>query len=224
MPNIVGFSGTDLNLYHNLLVDLTEMYCQMWEYDPNFGEYKKCHECGKFYSHAWVEANKFVTKTPCCASNFVPAWPRKETMEKIISHGNDSTFVGYLLVEESEILGFSWGKCRWNYEMTEKLGNELYSPLLVSNPEAPACFYLEELAVSPSQRGRGYGRQLANSVLSGAVKIYPNHTSVLTTHKNSDAVKIYIKAGYAYLGDHPGVEDRVTYGIDRVSSLQLDNI
>ncbi len=207
-----------------LLNDLTELYCQLWEYDPNFGEYLKCPICNKYYSHEWYLLNKTVIKSPCCNSELIPAWPRSTTRQMILQQSMDSTFVGFILIDDNLVQGFSWGMVFWNYEMDNRFGQGTYSQIFSANKDALGCFYLKELGVSRLVQGNGYGKGLVKAVFSETKRLYPSYTSALTTHPLSKSVGIYTKIGFRYIGDIPKVPDRVAYGIPKVSEIQLDGM
>ncbi|UFU00303.1 GNAT family N-acetyltransferase [Radiobacillus kanasensis] len=109
--------------------------------------------------------------------------------ERILRHSNYEGYKGFILSEGEEPVGFAYG-------YTSQKGqyyNELLREALAESEQQnwlDDCFEVVELAVRPSQRNRGYGRQIMMELLKES-----NHkTAILTTQvDNLTARRLYEK-------------------------------
>lgn len=69
---------------------------------------------------------------------------------------------------------------------------------VVAKPTSPTAVQLRQMAVDPTQQGRGYGRRLLGSVEPALVE--RGYTSV-TLHARVPAIGFYEKLGYRPVGD-----------------------
>lgn len=83
-----------------------------------------------------------------------------------------------------------------------KLGSEVVS-LAGGFKKSEDVYYIEELAVTPEQQGRGFGRVTLSALLREADKWQANRCEIRTTTKNGRAIELYESMGFA---QEPGCE------------------
>lgn len=83
-----------------------------------------------------------------------------------------------------------------------KLGSEVVS-LAGGFKKSEDVYYIEELAVTPEQQGRGFGRVTLSALLREADKWQANRCEIRTTTKNDRAIELYESMGFA---QEPGCE------------------
>lgn len=203
----------------DVLQNLCDVYCSIWERDENFGEYRQCPSCKKYYSYEQVEVNG-LQRCPECDVALVKAWLPVSVALDLLEIANHHSFSGVLLMQDREIVGFSWGKLRSLEEMTPEWRDLIFT-VWPDTPEYQFVFHLSELGVLRSMRGLGWGTKLAKQVLSKPFNSYPDVIGTLNTHQNSSAVHIYEKLGYIKISDHPAGQGRIRMGIARIRDVKM---
>ncbi|HAM80257.1 MAG TPA: N-acetyltransferase [Ornithinibacillus sp.] len=124
--------------------------------------------------------------------------------ERLIKHSGYKGFRGNIIISDhKELLGFSYGY--------SSLPDQFYHNLLASELSSleyekwlKDCFELVELAVYPSYRGQGYGKQLITNLLADI----QHKTSILTTQiENKSARSLYHSLGWEVIKE-PFVSDQ----------------
>lgn len=209
-----------------LLQELARFYCSIWMKDPNFGEYKKCPVCDKYYNEDQVEKDGVTTcsgvTSPHPTVDLIAAWePEKVADEELLGNTTqygDNFFGIYALDEDSgKIVGFTWG---W-LESAEKI-KEKWGVLIVQKLGGIDSTYYSEIAVdpSPTYRGKGIGKTLCSMLTMWMASAYPDLPSFLRTHKDSFAKKMFAEVGYCYFAKDPQHGDgRIMMKVSKGSKL-----
>ncbi len=216
---LVPFDYQYLIDHKDVLQNLCEVYCSIWERDKNFGEYRQCPSCKRYYTYGQVELNG-LQRCPQCDMLLEKAWLPVSVALDLVDMAKHHSFSGALLMKDREVLGFSWGRLHTVEEMASSW-KENFDTVLSLNPEAMFSFHLNELGVLGSERGRGWGRQLVKQVLSKPFCSYPDVIGTLNTHQDSAAVRIYEKLGYVKITDHPAGQGRIRMGIARIRQVMM---
>lgn len=206
------------------LQELANFYCNIWRYDPNFGEYKKCPDeknCGKYFDYDYFE-NKGNRTCSTCGKPLVDAWVEtsvEETILKRTSLGNN--FYGAVAVDTitERIVGFVWGYNRPLAEVeTQKL-------LEVLNNETGYVPYFNEIAVDPKYRGQLIGSTLCKMLVSWMKQNYPNTPGYLHTHSKSVARHVFDVSGYRYHSEDEKLGDgRIYMVVDQCKDFTPENL
>lgn len=203
---------------------LAEFYCNLWMYDENFGEFKKCVVCEKFYNE---EECKTITSCsgillPHPPTPLVIGWDTEKEIQDILdlTLKYDKKFYGvYALdLDTDKIIGFTWGwlenvetiisewksKGRWETEIVDKLGrtdSTYYAEIAIDPTKLP----LEQQTEKNKYvyRERKIGNAMCRMLLTWMKENYPNNPSFLRTHKKSPARNMFEKAGYRYFAEDP---------------------
>lgn len=182
---------------------LLSFYCNIWKYDPNFGEFKKCPVCMKYYDQQQFEV-KFITTcsgdivNPHSQVSLVDAWTEDivwQNLEPLLQ--KDQDFYGAVAVDPTsqEIVGFVWGfvsdfqslSAKWNPILVEQIKKEFPSERVT---------YFQEIAMDKSYRSMGLGIVLCRMLVRWMKINHPTLPSFLHTHINSNAYPLFQKMGY----------------------------
>ncbi|WP_006915239.1 GNAT family N-acetyltransferase [Salinisphaera shabanensis] len=90
----------------------------------------------------------------------------------------------------------AWSFCLANEEELVGFGQVV--------PKAEARLHLARLIVKPSFRGKGYGVELANSILSYALDQNPKTISLNVFRENKPAIELYKRLGFIAAEREPG--------------------
>lgn len=192
---------SNLHLGSDWMKKLSAMYCNIWRYDENFQEYRQCPVTMQYYGYAYVEeqGKKYCS---CCnpATLLVEAWDEAEVARYIWNDMLSRGFSGFMALNETgEVIGFAWAKMLTLVEVRAKWGESVVSKL--RNPSAE-LLYFSELAVKPEYRSRNMGNTLVRMVLEKSIGDNPAEmTTLLRTHGNSRAFKVFSSAGYRKFSD-----------------------
>lgn len=203
----VNFDHTFLKNDSSFLMELAKFYCSIWMYDDNFGEYRICPTCEKYYNQNEVEVQGITTcngdTKPHSKTDLVLAWdPNKVAQNELLGdslkYGKD--FLGVFAIDNktNKIVGFTWGwlesietiKERWGPNIANLLGN--------SNST-----YYSDIADDKEYRGLGIGKKLCRRLTNQFSEHYPNSPSFLRTHKDSPAKTMFENVGYQYFANDP---------------------
>lgn len=193
----------------NFLLNLAKFYCSIWMYDPNFGEFKKCPTCDKYYSQENVEVDGITTCSgkdhPHPTVNLIPAWEsenvaNEELLGNTSKYGDNFHGLYALDKDTGQIVGFTWGWVETIEAIKEKWGDAIADKLGNTNST-----YYSEVAVDPSKtyREKRIGKTLCNMLTEWMGSAHPNIPSFLRTHYTSYAKTMFEKAGYMYFAEDP---------------------
>lgn len=207
----------------NFLKQLAETYCNLWMFDPHFGEYRKCPACQRYFNENQVEhegVRHCSNGHP--ETELIPGWVPAEVALEILEQAQVKGFYGCVAagLELSELVGFAWAREISADEVRETWGNEFLATLK-THVEEP-YMYFDEFAVIVPRRGEGIGKMLAVNVATYMRDNYPDRLFFLRTHENSSAVGIYKDLGFETIGpdtQHGG--GRIMMSLFPCSSLNL---
>lgn len=212
---------------NKFLQDLASAYCNLWRYDPNFAEYKKCpnDDCGLYFSYDYF-VNQNKTYCSRCGLPLIDAWVEEkvqETILKLTALGND--FFGAVAYDntENKVVGFVWGLNRTFKNMIEKKEpkNILAS---VQNPTGRVP-YFNEIATDPNYRESGIGSQLCFMLVEWMQKNFVNIPGYLRTHKDSPARRLFERSGYVFHSNDERLGGgRIYMAIDNCAFLTPQNL
>lgn len=186
------------------LQDLSSAYCNLWRFDPNFAEYKKCPKCDRYFSYDFV-VNQGNTICPDCSIKegkeifLVEAWVEEEMENKILeltSLGED--FFGAVAYDnlKQKVVGFVWGVNRSFHEMVSKKEPEnIIATVYNHTGKTP---YFNEIATDPAYREHGIGSELCFMLVEWMKKKFVNIPGYLHTHKDSPARRLFERSGYVF--------------------------
>lgn len=180
------------------LGDLAAFYCNLWRFDPNFAEYKKCPNCEVYYSYNFVEVQN-NTDCPNCNVPLVEAWVEECVQKTIISLASlGEDFYGAVAQDETtnKIVGFVWGVNR-SFESMAKRDEPENILDFVNNPTGKVP-YFNEIATDPAYREQGVGSKLCFMLVEWMKENFPNVPGYLHTHQDSPARRLFEKAGYVF--------------------------
>lgn len=201
--------------------NLAEVYCRLWEVDENFGEYRQCPDCGRYFSYEDVEEDG-VTICTNCSTTLRRAWLPVPFAVNLLSMAYHYSFAGVLLMDDyNSVLGFCWGRLYSEKELRQRLGVAFPNFPAFTGSTATHAFYLEELGVVREFRAEGYGTKMVKAILSNPASRYPNVPAILSTHRNSPSVFLYKKLGFDFVADHPEGQDRIVIAIPKVGHAKL---
>lgn len=197
---------------------LAQFYCNLWMFDTNFGEFKKCPICEKYYNE-----EECLTITSCSGVDtphketvLVPGWEVnsviKDILEETDIYGEDFYGAYALDIDTQKIIGFVWGWLEPKDKICKRWKESTLA--LLNNKDST---YFAEIALDPTKlpkelqtenkkyiyRGGKIGQNMCNMLLSWMKEKYPDSPSFLRTHKDSPARKMFEKAGYRYFADDP---------------------
>ncbi len=202
----LNYSVLSSNLH--LTQELAKFYCNIWENDERFDEYRKCPICNKYFGKKTVEIDGITT---CCGddclqhseADLIPVWnpesvAKNELLGDSLMYGNNFFGVYATNGEFGKIIGFTWGwletadciEKRWKKEIATALGNS-------------SATYYSEIACDPGYRERKIGKELLKKLIQLFQESEPNLPSFLRTHKDSVAKTMFQKAGYQYFAEDP---------------------
>jgi len=205
----LSFDLSTLLADHSFLQDLATFYCSIWMKDPNFGEYKKCPTCEKYYSEKDVEIDGITScsgkGTSHPTADLIPAWvPEQVADEELIGNATKygDNFYGIYAIDKrtGKIVGFTWGWLESIEDIRAKWKDLIADDLGSSNST-----YYSEIAVDPDKtyRGKGIGKELCSRLVMWMKSAQPDIPSFLRTHKDSYAKKMFESVGYRYFADDP---------------------
>jgi ribosomal protein S18 acetylase RimI-like enzyme len=207
----------------NFLRQLAETYCNLWMYDPHFGEYRKCPACQRYFDQHQVEQEGVRhCSNGHPETELIPGWVPAEVAKETVEQSQVKGFYGCVAagLELSELVGFAWAReipaeevaSTWGSDFLEKLQARVEGPYM----------YFDELAVIPQRRGEGIGKLLAINVATHMRDNYPDRLFFLRTHENSSAVGIYEELGFETIGpDTQHGDGRIMMCLHPCSSLHL---
>lgn len=199
-----------LHLGSLILKELSKLYCDTWRYDENFQEYRQCPICKKYFSYEQVEKSGIGTcNTGHRLVNLVEAWEPDKVSLQIREDMHLPGFSGFFALNEfGHVIGFSWAWLMSLSDIKASWGDDIVS--LLKNPSKQVLYY-SELGVRKDFRRMGYGSALVYKVLEKSISENPPEmTTLLRTHCNSRARKVFEDAGYRIFADD------TMYGCGRV--------
>lgn len=189
---------------------LAQFYCNIWMYDPNFGEYRQCPVCKQYFNEEQVEVEGITTCDGSAIQNPHPltslslAWEPEFVKKEILDPDTvlGDKFFGAVAVDPvtGNIVGFTWGKIRELTDIEKDYGSEIANLVRADNDNAETAYY-SEIATDPAKRGLGIGSRLCRMLTSWMKKNYPNLPGLLRTHKDSPARRLFEKSGFVYFTD-----------------------
>ena len=213
-----------LQISSDWMAKLSKMYCNIWRFDENFQEYRQCPGTKKYFGYSYVEEQGNST-CDCCnpPKRLVEAWDEGEVAQYIWDDMNSLGFSGFMaLAEDGSVVGFAWAKILSLSEVRENWGDTVVAKL--DNPTSQVL-YFSELAVLPEFRSNDYGNQLVRMVLEKSIRDNPgNMTTLLRTHGNSRAFRVFSNAGYAKFSDDTMYGAGRVLMTNRVSGLTPQNL
>ena len=198
---------------HQLLLDspetlskLAKFYCGIWMYDPNFGEFKVCPVCEKYFNQELCQTIDSCSgrDVPHPTTKLVTAWDPINVSQDILKETKEygDNYYGIIAIDSGtkEIVGFTWGylepiekiAARWGANIAGQLGNS-------------DSTYFSEVAVDPSNeyRGQGIGKELCSLLTMWMTSAHPEVPSFLRTHQTSFARKMFEDVGYRFFASDP---------------------
>ncbi len=183
--------------------DLLKFYCNIWKYDPNFGEYRKCPVCKKYYNQHQVETGQVTvclgTKSkPHPGTKLVEAWTEEgvwKDLEPLMLKGSDFYGAVAVVPQTKRIAGFVWGYVTDFKDISQKW-EPLFAEKVYQDLKSDRLTYFQEIAVDKSFRKIGMGTVLCRMLVRWMKNKHPNLPSALHTHVKSSAFKLFQKAGY----------------------------
>jgi ribosomal protein S18 acetylase RimI-like enzyme len=212
------------NPYH--LKSLSEFYCSIWEIDENFGEYRQCPNCHRYFSYEEVE-EQYVRTCPDCNNTLVLAWVAKEVTQKLLSVSNQPSdqFSGFLAFNSNGgIVGFAWAHTLSIEEVEASWGKQIVDQLKTQNDSSEVA-YFNELATDPSMRRHGIGSHLIRKISEWMRQYHGQKMALLRTHENSAARSLYEKIGYQICGtDTMYGYGRIMMAANHCANLKIDQL
>lgn len=182
---------------------LLKFYCDIWKYDPNFGEYRKCPICKKYFNQKQVETEKITTCSGSASSShpqtdLIEAWTPDgvwQDLEPLMLKNEDFFGAVAVVPQTGRIVGFVWGYVIDFSEISKKWSPDLINKVSLDMPSHRVT-YFQEIAVDRSFRKFGMGTVLCRMLVSWMKDKHPNLPSFLHTHVKSPAYRLFQKAGY----------------------------
>jgi GNAT superfamily N-acetyltransferase len=211
---------------------LLQFYCDTWKYDPNFGEYRKCPACRKFYNYNQVETNCITTcsgsvEKPHNETSLVEAWTEDGVWEELLpllEKGSDFFGAVAVVPQTERIAGFVWGYVIDFSELTSKWDPEIISRINLEMPSERVT-YFQEIAVDQTFRKFGIGTVLCRMLVQWMKNEHPTLPSFLHTHRQSPAYRLFQKAGYCLYEVLPGPNvGRILLACNRGNHLTPENL
>ena len=154
--------------------------------------------CAKLYCEIFREA-------PWCEE----FWTVPQVMEDFSGEAAKPDFLGLAIIDENEVVGFTWGYTVGMLDVRQISGHNGLDFLFASN-ERPV-FYIDELGVKPSHRGKGLGMQLTMRLVESA-KANGAGSIILRTNKKAERAKsVYMHAGFKDLQIQDSSHEDRTY-------------
>jgi len=217
----VRFDEHTIQSKSGFLSELAKFYCNIWRFDPFFGEYSKCPKSGKYFDYNFV-VTKGNTTCPDCGAELVEAWVESE-VEKTIQNraalGNN--FFGAVAVDtiSTKIVGFVWG---YNRSLSEVETADILKS--VNNPSGYTP-YFNEFAVDNNYRGKRIGSTLCRMLVTWMKEKYPSIPGYLHTHSKSVARHVFETAGYVYHSDDDELgSGRIYMTIDKCGNFTPEKL
>lgn len=200
---VVPFDHVYLTDHPHQKANLLQFYCDIWMFDPNFAEYRKCPVCRKYYSENEVKTLGIASCTgtptkPHDKTELQEAWTSEiveKDLQSVLSLGKDFFGAIALIPPHDRVIGFVWGYTKKFPSLSEKWDLDTVSKINSELPCAQAS-YFSEIASDPSLRGQGIGSALCKSLVSWMKQNYSTIPSMLHTHESSPAYRLFQKAGY----------------------------
>ena len=205
---------------------LAKFYCSIWEIDENFGEYRQCPNCHRYYNYQQV-VHQGINSCSDCKLPLDLAWePAKVAMDLLeTSNQTKNRFSGLLAFDPNgNIVGFAWAKILSSLEISTSWGNQISGQLQQINT-TPEVAYFNELAVSPSMRGHNIGKNMVRIICQWMKDNHGEKMALLRTHEASTARWIYGKTGYTiFATDSMYGYGRIMMMANPCSSLTISNL
>lgn len=203
------------------LEELAAFYCNIWRYDINFGEYKKCSVTGQYFNYDYC-VNQGNTTCSDCGAPLVEAWVEKDVEKTILERtalGNN--FFGAVAVDiiSTKIVGFVWGY--------DRSLSKVETPEVLASVDNPSGYvpYFNEFAVDLNYRGERIGSTLCKMLVTWMKENYPNTPGYLHTHSKSVARHVFETAGYVFHSDDNELgSGRIFMVIDNCSNFTPENL
>lgn len=219
---ITRFDAECLRSMPQVLHQLAELYCNIFSLDPNFGEYRQCPVCGAYYNQHQVEVEGIRT----CENNhpkadIIPAWEVEKVKLEILDQASEPGFFGVIALKDSVVVGFAWARSISFDEVRKHWGDTIVDKV---QPFAKTdnLVYFDELGVNPNARAKGIGRGMVDAICRWAKLEHPEDMTLLRTHFNSPARRIFESAGYVIFSDDTEYGGgRVMMKADRCAELTV---
>lgn len=212
--------------------ELLEFYCNIWRYDPNFAEYKKCPICHRYFSKNDVDVNNIhscsgQSNMPHPSINLEEAWTPEmvdTALQSSTTRGKDFFGAIATVPPHNRIVGFVWGSvidfatlsAKWDQVSIQKINQ--FCP-------CTSTAYFEEIASDPVFRGQGIGSSLCKALISWMKQNYPQLPSMLHTHEKSPAYRLFQKSGFQFLARSDQInQGRILMAVKQCSQLTPENL
>lgn len=219
---ITKFDADYLRSKPQVLHQLAELYCNIFSLDPNFGEYRQCPTCGAYYNQQQVEVEGISTcEKDHPKTDIVPAWEVEKVKIEILDQANEPGFFGVITFKDSVVVGFAWVRSISFDEVRKHWGDTIVDKV---QPLAKTenLVYFDELGVNPDARTKGVGRGMVEAICRWAKQEHPEDMTLLRTHANSPARKIFEFSGYVIFSDDTEYGGgRVMMKADRCTELTV---
>jgi ribosomal protein S18 acetylase RimI-like enzyme len=139
-------------------------------------------QCAKLYCEIWKE--------PPWNEDF---WQPAEVMRDITQQLKKTKAVGFLGIQNGEVVGFTWAYAVTSTDMNNISGGRNLDYLFQTGNQV---FYIDELAVSPRFRNQGKGESLSRALLFEIKKSGCNLITLRTDKKAKAARLLYQKLGF----------------------------
>lgn len=195
--------------YHpELLEKIVSCYQVVFGDDP-WNEWVRCPTCGR---HWGLSVREVLDRGEllCCNRVPLPFWPEEQVRSDIL-HEITQDASCWLVLDQNEVVGFSWG-----YPMTPEMLEKklelrgLAATLATEFPDIKRVAYQDELGVIKDHRGRGHARQMFLSRLED-FRAQGLHVGVVRTKRTPPSVTYswFTRIGYKTIAEYHDPDDRV---------------
>lgn len=197
---VIGFDHHVLAAQPHIHHQLASLYCRVFEGEP-FNEYRQCSACNRYFSRDEVEKQGIRScsnghrETP-----LVVAWELNSVKRDILAQASEAGFYGVNAFLGHDLVGFAWARLITWEEVRAHWSSEVVD-MVQYRTSLNELVYFDELGVDPFARRQGIGRTMVNSICSWAKQNHPHTLSLLRTHMQSPARRIFERAGYTKFAD-----------------------
>ena len=220
---IIQFDRHVLRSKPKVLRDLAELYCNVFSLDPNFGEYRQCPTCSRYFNYEQVESEGIhVCDNNHPETTLVYAWEQDKVEDEILTQAAEPGFYGANALLHGKLVGFAWARVISFNEVRKHWGDTIID-LAQPHAQTDLLVYFDELAVGLEARDRGLGKGMARFICEWAKREHPEDMTLLRTHRNSKAKGIYEALGYEVFADDTEYGGgRVMMKANRCSDLNVN--
>lgn len=196
MSGQVVFDASVLKGDHEQWRDLTTLYCDIFSLDPNFGEYRQCPICSRYFNYQQVEVDGVCTCDDGHAEvELQLAWDVEKVMGEILEQASEPGFFGVVTYQGGALVGFAWSRVISFDEVRKHWGDAIVDQVQPLSSKSN-LFYFDELGVGLQARNQGLGREMVEFICRWAKTELPGTLGLLRTHSASPARGIFEAMGF----------------------------